>query len=721
MIRVWRNIKISGKLLLGFGLILCIFIVSILAVRQYVKIVEDGSHTLDERVAPALELVTVFNDDIYKLLLAMRSVQYTESPEAIAGYREQLDKVLKTESEIAEMNGKYPELLAPSHVVNAVMPVGMQFVDLVDRTILQIEKKKTLMEAFRRDGVYLSNTAADMINTIDAELKRSIRDMRIETDKGRIILSENALYIISGILENIMALRRDAWQAIAVIQAGGGVDGMKNINVSIGELIKKAEELQTFYDSREDREVFENLMSAFVTYDSAMSEFMRACVELDQLHRDREPLQASLNFETGAAIQMAVGRVKSLSQTNIESVGSVLTVMFVSTVLCVVLSILIGLFIARSISRPLNTIVDLAKRAGDGDLTIKKEDFSYEGKDEMGRMVAALSDMVEAQNSTMSHIVQISRDLADGAGDLSAISQETNASMEEIKASIVQVSELSESNGSALEESNASVSEMSSGADTVASSATDSAAFIAQTTDASNAAIQTVHSVIDGMRDVDKNAKESEVKIRQLVTSVENVSGFVSVITGIADQTNLLALNAAIEAARAGEVGRGFAVVAEEVRKLAEESARAAQSVNDIISELQNGAQESIDATTEAGRLLVKTLDQAENALEELNGALDQMNNANESIQNIAAVAEEQAASSKEIAQAIDNVTKASLEMVGVVSNIQRASDETTHGTEGVAVQAEAMTTHAQTLSELLSMFRLESAQSDNMRMLKAG
>ncbi|MCL1909398.1 MAG: methyl-accepting chemotaxis protein, partial [Kiritimatiellaeota bacterium] len=151
------------------------------------------------------------------------------------------------------------------------------------------------------------------------------------------------------------------------------------------------------------------------------------------------------------------------------------------------------------------------------------------------------------------------------------------------------------------EQSNAGIEEMSSGADTVATSATDSAAFIAQTTDASNKAIKTVHDVIDGMRNVDKNAKQSEAKTRQLVSSVENVSSFVSVITGIADQTNLLALNAAIEAARAGEVGRGFAVVAEEVRKLAEESAHAAQNVNDIIQELQTGAQESIEATTEAG------------------------------------------------------------------------------------------------------------------------
>jgi methyl-accepting chemotaxis protein len=153
--------------------------------------------------------------------------------------------------------------------------------------------------------------------------------------------------------------------------------------------------------------------------------------------------------------------------------------------------------------------------------------------------------------------------------------------------------------------------------------------------------VETVNNVIKGMQNVDKNAKESESKTLELVESVKNISNFVSVITGIAAQTNLLALNAAIEAARAGDVGRGFAVVAEEVRKLAEESARTAQNVKGIITELQAGAQKNIEATTEAGRMLAETLTQAEQAQEELHDALEQMNKANDSIQNIAAVAEE--------------------------------------------------------------------------------
>jgi methyl-accepting chemotaxis protein len=77
---------------------------------------------------------------------------------------------------------------------------------------------------------------------------------------------------------------------------------------------------------------------------------------------------------------------------------------------------------------------------------------------------------------------------------------------------------------------------------------------------------------------------ESGTQIQALSQTVRRITEFIAVIRELADQTNLLALNAAIEAARAGEHGTGFAVVAEEVRKLAEQSARASDEAGDIVS-----------------------------------------------------------------------------------------------------------------------------------------
>jgi methyl-accepting chemotaxis protein len=468
--------------------------------------------------------------------------------------------------------------------------------------------------------------------------------------------------------------------------------------------------LRSIATDSDRQRVMDQAIKDLQSYGANLQDFVQAQVDLEEQSRIISSLEQVINAESSNASDLARDRVATISAKSVVDLNRSITILFMAAAIAVVLGLSIAVFISRSISKPLNTIVTLAQRAGEGDLTIERKEFHYEGMDELGDLANAISNMIVNQEESMQRVVDVADNLSGSANNLSSISEETNASMEEVKATIDHVSGLSESNGAALEQCNAGVEEMSAGADTVAQSATDSAAFISQTTNASNKAIQTVNGVISGMHNVETNSKESENKTRQLVASVENVSSFVSVITGIADQTNLLALNAAIEAARAGEVGRGFAVVAEEVRKLAEESARAAQNVNGIIVELQSSAQESIKATTEAGRVLVETLSQAEKAQGELNGALQEMNKANDSIQNIAAVAEEQAASSKEVATAIDGATKSTMEMVETVSNIRRATEETAQAAQGVAEQSEAMNEHAQTLIEVLSHFKLNTA-----------
>ena len=718
---MWRNLKISMKLLLGFGLVLSVFLVSVFVMWRYVRFVEVNSRYLGEEVLMSSELAIAFEIEASQVFFAARTIQLTESPEAIAAFREQLAKAEAVKGKIIDLNREYPELRAPAHVVDVVVPLTIQYVTAVENTITLIERRKVQLRTFGEKGAETSEIALRMFDRLHSHMRNSIQGMVTRSDPTEAHSLSDAVKSAALFLERAMSVRRDVWQAVSLVRTGAGLDEMRAIVGRIKELQDHADELRPYFsNTQDDVRMLEELANDLREYEATLAEFIEVCTELDNLNQARGPMMDNLYRESNFAAEYAFGRAKEISQDNIEDLNWAITLMLISAIVSLILGLLIAVFIARSISKPLNTIVSLAKRAGEGDLTVKKADFGYEGRDELGGMIMALADMIASQSSTMKHVADVSKNLTEGAGDLSAISEETSAAMQEIRSSVNQVSMLSESNGSALEECNAGVEEMSAGADSVANSATDSAAFISQTTDASNKAIQTVHNVIGGMRNVDDNARKSEEKMRQLVSSVENVSSFVSVITGIADQTNLLALNAAIEAARAGEVGRGFAVVAEEVRKLAEESAHAAQNVNAIIQELQTGAQESIRVTTEAGRLLSSTLVNAENALKELNDAIDQINKTNDSIQNIAAVAEEQAASSKEVATAIDSATKASLELAGTVGSIQRATDETSQATEGVAKQAESMMGYARILTELLSQFKVEAeSQPTNTLALK--
>lgn len=92
--------------------------------------------------------------------------------------------------------------------------------------------------------------------------------------------------------------------------------------------------------------------------------------------------------------------------------------------------------------------------------------------------------------------------------------------------------------------------------------------------------------------------------MHQIETSSTEISSIIGVIDEIAFKTNLLALNAGVEAARAGEAGKGFAVVAQEVRELAQRSARAAKEIKSLISKSGDQVRDGVELVSETGHVL---------------------------------------------------------------------------------------------------------------------
>jgi methyl-accepting chemotaxis protein len=703
-VHMWKNFKIRGKLLIGFIMVLAVFGASVIVSWSYLSNIREENQFITNRVIPAQMLCSDINDQVDALFMALYVFRADQTAENVTIAKQWIADIQKTMDKISAFHNEAPEIEALNHQINKVFPKLKEYFGRINDCVEATFKKNDIYKSLIPIGDGLFLAAQSFKDTLTVEYTKKERTNISEANEFLRRIDE--ITEIMDMLEQARLLFYRGLTSENFVALESYLDTLEE-NSSF-----KIMALKNMLAVNEQQRMLDDLLVRLKNYKQTMVEFIAQYRKMQGIVKDRMVRADAITVETKASVNLTQGRVEALSNATLKDVHKSMNILFYSAILAVLFGIMIAFIISYTIATPLSTIVRLAKSAGEGNLTYKEEDFGYKGNDELGQLASAISTMIISQDGALKQVVSVSDNLTSSAHNLSAISEEANASMEEVKGSIEQVSSLLENNSAALQESNAGIEELSAGADTVANSATDSAAFISQTTNASNRAIQTVNEVISGMHNVDKNAKESEGKMKQLVASVDNVSSFVAVITGIADQTNLLALNAAIEAARAGEVGRGFAVVAEEVRKLAEESARAAQNVNGIIVELQSGAKESIKATTNAGRMLGDTLVQAVQAQKELNDALKEMNKANDSIQNIAAVAEEQAASCREVVTAIDSATKSTMEVVNTISVIRSNADETAKAARGVAQQSEAMNGQADNLTEALSRFKLSETST---------
>lgn len=365
--------------------------------------------------------------------------------------------------------------------------------------------------------------------------------------------------------------------------------------------------------------------------------------------------------------------------------------------------------ISGRIVRPLIELSGILQRSARLDFTTDSSHaWLLDYRDEIGDMVHSYVKMKDSLTDMLRSLNLEARSFGSSAQTLAAISEESVASMEEVKSSLDEVARLSNENISALEHTNTGVDEVAHASSATATSAEEGAAIARRTTELTRQAFTEVGAVVDAIRKAGERSRDSGQSIGKVNDSVGAIVSFVSTITGIADQTNLLALNAAIEAARAGEAGRGFAVVAEEVRKLAEESSQAALEVQKLISVLQSDSGKANSVIDEMEALLEETIGKAGEAQDDLNGSLIEVDKLSGHMQTIASAAEEQAASSGEMANSVGQVTSATAEIGRALGNIQGAASETAAASENVATEAQGVAGGVQRLEDLLSRFRYD-------------
>jgi methyl-accepting chemotaxis protein len=216
-----------------------------------------------------------------------------------------------------------------------------------------------------------------------------------------------------------------------------------------------------------------------------------------------------------------------------------------------------------------------------------------------------------------------------------------------------------------------------------------------------------------GMGEIRDVSNTSSQFVEGLGTTAEDIGKIVGVIEDIAEQTNLLALNAAIEAARAGEHGLGFAVVAEEVRKLAERSAKSTGEISDLIRNIQSHVGEAVRNMSRTTSIVEQGMSQTEElsaSLQRIDSAVSEVAKCSMDIGNATA---EQSAGAQQIEQSTSRLAE-------LTQEISAATEEQSSGTEqvvqGVERMKEMVQQNAESSAELASSAEELSRQSGLMR-----
>ena len=365
----------------------------------------------------------------------------------------------------------------------------------------------------------------------------------------------------------------------------------------------------------------------------------------------------------------------------------------------------VGLFIAISrMLKPLDTVKSLMAEVAGGDLTVRSDNQSA---DEIGELSRDFNSMVQNMNKIITVVHTSADNVRSNSESLSAVSEETSAASNEVAMAVGEIaqgaSQTAQNSENATERTELlgqEINDIREKAETMLNIAT-------QTGIQNSHGQQQMNTLKTSFTTTGETLEEMATDITSLGGKVEAIGSVMETIMNISKQTNLLALNASIEAARAGEHGKGFAVVANEVRTLAEQSARATDDVKVTIEELQKDSRivsEQMKETIDTFRSQGVVVGDTEKTFDELSSLMETMQ---ESIETVSNEIQQVATHKDDVSMTIQTMSATAEETAAACEEVSASSEEQLRAIQSVTEAAETLTELSEKLSAVIEQFKV--------------
>ncbi len=453
-----------------------------------------------------------------------------------------------------------------------------------------------------------------------------------------------------------------------------------------GRIEKYRAQINTLAEKYEATIVTKEMQQMFAEFKESRSDYEKDLDELLSLAKANKDVEAFKLLQGDMSkssrreqdiieklVDAKVVAAKDKSDSNTIMADAAKTVMLTVVGLAVIVAIGLGFFISKSIANPVKEVVTNINNA---DLNSR---FNSDRKDEVGDLQKAFDAFVDQIKNTLVQVSESSAAVASASTQISSSTEELAAGAQEQSSQASEVATAVEEMTKTLGETNQNIRQVSDGAKEAKESARKGGEVVSQT--------------ISGMKRIAEVVNQSASQVKILGASSDKIGEIIGVIDDIADQTNLLALNAAIEAARAGEQGRGFAVVADEVRKLAERTSKATKEIAAMIRQIQTDTNQAV-ASMDKGTQEVSTgITLAEQAGTMLNDIVGNAQSVADMVGQIAAASEQQSSASEQISKNVEAIST--------------VTQQSASGTQQIARTAEDLNRLTENLQEILSKFNL--------------